>query len=107
MDLVLDVDAFRAWLLAHDEGSPVGIAYDIGCCPLARFLSKLWADQRVQVTPSHCSVYSVSGRLMEVVSLPAWAGRFVILVDSWHSVEAEVFPPVALRALVQAVQGVE
>jgi hypothetical protein len=106
MDLVLDVDAFWAWLLSRDEGSPVGTAGDVGGCPLACFLNEFQTDRRVHVAGTYCSVYDASGCSLGIASLPAWAERFVGLVDSRHSIGTAVSSRAALEALEQALQEV-
>jgi hypothetical protein len=76
---------FRAWLLAHGEHEQVGVAASALRCPLACFLNGHGGRGiRYEVSSAHVWVYDVSAEcLVEEVSLPGWAERFVGLVDSW------------------------
>jgi|SRR5579875_155362 len=83
-DISMNPDVFRAWLLAQDEDEVVGTATRAGECPLARFLNEQAAGgERYEVGEVFYWAYDASGCSVEAAPLPAWAERFVGLVDRW------------------------
>jgi hypothetical protein len=104
MEMVLDPDAFRAWLLAHDEGAVVGKGVSACQCPLALYLRE--RDGGVySVVGDYCTARF--GEMMdEVFRLPGWAEEFVLQVDMAHEDGAPVLREEALAVLEQVLVGV-
>jgi hypothetical protein len=103
--LPIDADAFWAWLLAQKEGAVVGKSTSVRNCPLACFLNGLGDGKLYMIGVGSCLIYDVSHLVfLGEYTPPAWADRFIALVDGRHEYGADVLREAALAALGQALQ---
>lgn len=88
---------FRAYLLTLPQATPFAEARNCHTCPLA-----LWLQTRgVRVQQVRRDEIVIAGRYYD---LPAWAQRFVFLLDDFHPfTTAQVMPADALRILDAAI----
>ena len=73
-----DTTGFRAWLEATREDEVVGVAFDPGDCPLARFGAAIGQAGPVYLT--HRLVRCGNDRWKRLKN-PRWARRYALLVD--------------------------
>jgi hypothetical protein len=93
LELLAETRGFKAWLMSQAPTAEVGYSESIYSCPLARYLQ----SEGVQAWVGHDKSGSDEGAAAE---LPAWAQRFVRLVDmnTYHALRASY----ALALLHQA-----